>query len=323
MQEVDETRSHIHHVPMHGGWERVDMPPQIISEPVEEPRRPETPPEPVIQVEKKAVQRAAKPTQNKPKMQRSAPAPPPPPQPQPQIVEVEKIVYVDKVVEVQVVEEVIEYVDKIVYKDVIKYTNVEVPEYVDRRVEVPVPYEKIVHVEVPVERIVYREVPVPIYGEEKVIVKEVTVPVEVIREVAVPVEHIVTKEVHVPVEIGTRSETRVGETRMVIGEETRASIGMTSDHLRSNAMYSGPTSVGNVSGFIGGNLGSVYSSQNVVHSGIANSSGNYSFNGQQLYASQTGGSHNYGQMSPGNQPMSGSSRISPSLGALDLGRERI
>lgn len=36
------------------------------------------------------------------------------------------------------------------------------------------------HVEVPVERIIYREVPVPVYGEEKVVVKEVTVPVEVI-----------------------------------------------------------------------------------------------------------------------------------------------
>ena len=35
------------------------------------------------------------------------------------------------------------------------------------------------HVEVPVERIIYREVPVPVYGEEKVVVKEVTVPVEV------------------------------------------------------------------------------------------------------------------------------------------------
>ena len=33
--------------------------------------------------------------------------------------------------------------------------------------------------EVPVERIIYREVPVPVYGEEKVVVKEVTVPVEV------------------------------------------------------------------------------------------------------------------------------------------------
>ena len=58
---------------------------------------------------------------------------------------------------------------------------------------------------------------------EKVIVKEVTVPVEVVKEVAVPVEHVVTKEVHVPVEIGMRSETRVGESRVVIGEETRAS----------------------------------------------------------------------------------------------------
>ena len=65
--------------------------------------------------------------------------------------------------------------------------------------------------------------PVPIYGEEKVIVKEVTVPVEVVKEVAVPVEHVVTKEVHVPVEIGMLSETRVGESRVVIGEETRAS----------------------------------------------------------------------------------------------------
>ena len=73
------------------------------------------------------------------------------------------------------------------------------------------------------ERTVYREVPVPVYGEEKVIVKEVTVPVEVVKEVAVPVEHVVTKEVHVPVEIGHRSETRVGESRIVIGEETRAS----------------------------------------------------------------------------------------------------
>lgn len=80
-----------------------------------------------------------------------------------------------------------------------------------------------VHVEVPVERTVFREVPVPVYGEERVIVKEVTVPVEVIREVAVPVEHVVTKEVHVPVEIGMRSETRVGESRVVIGEETRSS----------------------------------------------------------------------------------------------------
>ena len=79
------------------------------------------------------------------------------------------------------------------------------------------------HVEVPVERITYREVPMPVYGEEKVIVKEVTVPVEVVREVTVPVEHVVTKEVHVPVEIGMRSETRVGESRMVIGEETRPS----------------------------------------------------------------------------------------------------
>ena len=65
--------------------------------------------------------------------------------------------------------------------------------------------------------------PVPIYGEEKVIVKEVTVPVGVVKEVAVPAEHVVTKEVHVPVEIGMRSETRVGESRVVIGEETRAS----------------------------------------------------------------------------------------------------
>ncbi len=73
------------------------------------------------------------------------------------------------------------------------------------------------------ERITYREVPMPVYGEEKVIVKEVTVPVEVVREVTVPVEHVVTKEVHVPVEIGMRSETRVGESRMVIGEETRPS----------------------------------------------------------------------------------------------------
>jgi len=40
-------------------------------------------------------------------------------------------------------------------------------------------------------------VPVPIYGEERVVIKEVTVPVEVIREVAVPVEHVITKEVHV------------------------------------------------------------------------------------------------------------------------------
>ena len=80
-----------------------------------------------------------------------------------------------------------------------------------------------VHVEVPVERITYREVPMPVYGEEKVIVKEVTVPVEVVREVTVPVEHVVTKEVHVPVEIGMRSETRVGESRMIIGEETRPS----------------------------------------------------------------------------------------------------
>ena len=60
--------------------------------------------------------------------------------------------------------------------------------------------------------------PVPIYGEEKVIVKEVTVPVGVVKEVAVPAEHVVTKEVHVPVEIGMRSETRVGESRVVIGE---------------------------------------------------------------------------------------------------------
>ena len=86
------------------------------------------------------------------------------------------------------------------------------------------PYQ--VHVEVPVERTVYREVPVPVYGEERVVVKEVTVPVEVIREVAVPVEHVVTKEVHVPVEIAMQSETRVGESRVVIGEETRASIGV-------------------------------------------------------------------------------------------------
>ena len=60
--------------------------------------------------------------------------------------------------------------------------------------------------------------PVPIYGEEKVIVKEVTVPMGVVKEVAVPAEHVVTKEVHVPVEIGMRSETRVGESRVVIGE---------------------------------------------------------------------------------------------------------
>ena len=66
----------------------------------------------------------------------------------------------------------------------------------------------------------------PVYGEERVVVKEVTVPVEVIREVAVPVEHVVTKEVHVPVEINMQSETRVGESRVVIGEETRASIGV-------------------------------------------------------------------------------------------------
>ena len=77
-----------------------------------------------------------------------------------------------------------------------------------------------------VERTIYREVPVPVYGEEKVVVKEVTVPVEVIREVAVPVEHVVTKEVHVPVEVNMQSETRVGESRIVIGEETRASAGV-------------------------------------------------------------------------------------------------
>ena len=74
-----------------------------------------------------------------------------------------------------------------------------------------------------------------------------------IREVAVPVEHVVTKEVSVPVEIGHRSETRIGETRMVIGEETRASAGLTADHMRSTVPFTGPTSVGNVSGVAGNN----------------------------------------------------------------------
>ena len=75
--------------------------------------------------------------------------------------------------------EKIKYVDKPVYVDKIEERRVEVPVEVERRVEIPVPYEKIVHVEVPVERTIFREVPVPVYGEEKVTVKEVTVPVEV------------------------------------------------------------------------------------------------------------------------------------------------
>ena len=40
---------------------------------------------------------------------------------------------------------------------------------------------------------------------------------------------------------------------MVIGEETRASAGLTADHMRSTVPFAGPTSVGNVSGVAGNN----------------------------------------------------------------------
>jgi hypothetical protein len=165
-----------------------------------------------------------------------------------------------------------------------------------------------VHVEVPVERTVFREVPVPIYGEEKVIVKEVTVPVEVVKEVAVPVEHVVTKEVHVPVEIGMRSETRVGESRVVIGEETRASA-MTSDHYRSAVPFNGPTSIGNVTGTvtgasgIGTNLSGVYGSSTGFTSGYGSSTGFTSGTG---FTNGVNGSSSPGRpyMSPSSGPMS-------------------
>lgn len=225
---------------------------------------------------KAKVQRSAPVKQDAPavkkekqKTQRSAPVPKVEPKVEVKIVE--KIVEVEKYVEVEVL------VEKIVYKDVIKYVDVvverevQVPVEVERRVEVPVPYEKIVHVEVPVERITYREVPMPVYGEEKVIVKEVTVPVEVVREVTVPVEHVVTKEVHVPVEIGMRSETRVGESRMIIGEETRPSYSMTSEHVRSAYNYTGPTSVGNVSGISGHGTTSSGTGYNDLRSGMEHS----------------------------------------------------
>lgn len=158
------------------------------------------------------------------------------------------------------------------------------------------------------ERTVFREVPVPIYGEEKVIVKEVTVPVEVVKEVAVPVEHVVTKEVHVPVEIGMRSETRVGESRVVIGEETRASA-MTSDHYRSAVPFNGPTSIGNVTGTvtgasgIGTNLSGVYGSSTGFTSGYGSSTGFTSGTG---FTYGVNGSSSPGRpyMSPSSGPMS-------------------
>merc|ERR1712216_467984 len=96
----------------------------------------------------------------------------------------------------------------------------------------------------------------------------------------VPVEHVVTKEVHVPVEIGTRSETRVGESRVVIGEETRASA-MTSDHHRSAVPFNGPTSIGTVTGTvagassIGNNLSGVYGSSTGFTSGTGFTNGVY------------------------------------------------
>lgn len=226
-------------MPMYQGYEDQFVAPHV----VEDVPLPYVEPEP--EPEPEYIEPVRKPT----RAQRTAPKPEP--------VYVDKVVekYVDdiKYVEVEVPVEKITYVDVPVYVDKIVERKVEVPVEVEKRVEVPVPYEKIVHVEVPVERIIYREVPVPVYGEEKVVVKEVTVPVEVIREVAVPVEHVVTKEVSVPVEIGHRSETRIGETRMVIGEETRASAGLTADHMRSTVPFTGPTSVGNVSGVAGNN----------------------------------------------------------------------
>jgi len=69
---------------------------------------------------------------------------------------------------------------------------------------------------------VFREVPVPIYGEERVVIKEVTVPVEVIREVAVPVEHVVTKEVHVRYMMGVCE--CVGVMSEFVGVRTRLCV---------------------------------------------------------------------------------------------------
>jgi hypothetical protein len=166
--------------------------------------------------------------------------PPLPPAPPPQeIITVEKRVEVPvevkKYVEVEVPVEVTKVVEveKVVRKKVTR--TVEVPVEVEKRVEVPVPYERIVHVEVPIERIVWRDVPVPVQsGEERVITKEIQVPVEVVREVPVPVEHIVYKEIQVPIEVGTRQETRVGDTRTIVNTEVRRGTHMTPDHQRAN-----------------------------------------------------------------------------------------
>lgn len=230
-------------MPMYQGYEDQFVAPHVVEE------------VPLPYVEPEPEPEYIEPVRNQRSAQRSAPKRAQRSAPKPEPVYVDKVVekYVDdiKYVEVEVPVEKITYVDVPVYVDKIVERKVEVRVEVEKRVEVPVPYEKIVHVEVPVERIIYREVPVPVYGEEKVVVKEVTVPVEVIREVAVPVEHVVTKEVTVPVEIGHRSETRIGQTRMVIGEETRASAGLTADHMRSTVPFTGPTSVGNVSGVAG------------------------------------------------------------------------
>jgi hypothetical protein len=39
---------------------------------------------------------------------------------------------------------------------------------------------------------------------------------------------------------------------MVIGEETRASAGLTGEHVRSTIPFNGPTSIGNVTGLSSG-----------------------------------------------------------------------
>jgi len=223
---------HGHHIEWETGevnWQQPEYHravPEYMPEPVFEPMRepePEPEPEPVFTPMVRHI------------VQRSTPPPPPPP----------NIQYVDKIVEVPV--EVKKYVEVEVPVEVTKVVEVEkvvtktveqeveVPVEIEKRVEVPVPYERVVHVEVPVERIVYRDVPVPVHsGEERIVVKEVQVPVEVVREVPVAVEHIVYKEVQVPIEVGVRQETRIGDTRNVVGTEIRRSTHMTTEHSRAD-----------------------------------------------------------------------------------------